>query len=619
MSNLSLKSQLRILNKDLASRTEQELSTLVESFQDTAFFKQLDDEARSEVCKALVAEHYFAGDTIFDEGDLGDKFYIVLSGRVEIIARLEQEDQQASKKRTTVVESAIKMLFAPKPSSEEPTPQQRLATSIRKKLLHRPQEESAARPLDAAEQLRQQKRRLFDMFGCDEDQLRTADWMDIFKEGSPRSKADEYLKPLLSPRDKAGRGYDLQPRNIPLMSDASIAFLAMEKQAAETNATRKAVASSPPRRRRLVKLQQPEDLQSSRRVGFKGLLADVEGFDWERASDAEDNDSDADSAIARASQSDPHHDTRGATPPPSLGKTRAVASSSSISSSPRSPSSPRSRPALHKTKNSAKVLTTKVASLLAGASFGETALEGGVTRSATVKCEEACWLAVLHRDDYVRILTGIMEEKRAELLRFTERCPLLSGLSLQERSLLAAFFREVPATQNTVVCRIGQAAAEVYFVVEGEFAVHVGRGATGASSHAQGSYNFREPGSQVVTTALLSTPQAHGLGACLRGEQYHQEALVCRSTKGMVYSLMAKYLLPALPKEQREVLMLATLAQRQFRQNRAAVLLQINERPQKYQESPTEKVPRGVYFPEVRLQAIGLGLAMKKNKKKFND
>lgn len=628
MSGISLKSQLRILKKDLASRTEQELSALVEAFQDTTFFKQLDDEAMRQVCKAIVAERYHVGDTIFEEGDSGDKFYIVLSGRVEVIVRLDQEEQQVLTRRSTTVDSTIKLFVAKAQSAEVSgvqALQQRFATNIRKKLIHRTKENAADNPVDAAEQWRRHERRLATLMGLTEAQLRTADWMDMFKE------ADQN-KPLLSPRDKAEASYDLQPRDISLTSDAGIAILAMEKQATGTNATRKAVASSPPEQSGPAELQGEEEpsQQPSRSVSFKGLV-EVKGGDSEKASDSEggddpasgnlsdqaegeegsDKDSDADSTTGPASNSD----SRGATPPPKPQMTKSLSSISSPPSSPSSPRSPRARPTMHRAKNTPKILTSKVASLPAGASFGETALEGDVPRSATVKCEEACWLAVLHRNDYKRIMTYIMEEKRAEHLRYTERCPLLAGLPLHERVHLAAMFREISATQNTVVCSLRQAAAEVYFVVEGEFAVNASRGASGASHHAQGSGNSRDASSQVVTTTLLSAPQVHGLGSCLRGEQYHQEALVCRSSKGKVYSLLAKHLLHALPKEQREVLMFGTLAQRQFRQNRAAVLRQIEERPKKHPESPTKKAPRGVYFPDGRLQAIRQGL----EKKKYNE
>eukprot|EP00930_Biecheleria_cincta_P047392 TRINITY_DN32845_c0_g1_i1.p1 TRINITY_DN32845_c0_g1~~TRINITY_DN32845_c0_g1_i1.p1 ORF type:complete len:1168 (+),score=235.58 TRINITY_DN32845_c0_g1_i1:173-3676(+) len=645
MSHISLKSQLRILKKDSASRTEQELSALVDAFQDTKFFQQLDDKAMREVCKAIVAERHHAGDTVFEEGDRGDKFYIVLAGKVDVIVRVEQQEEHAQVKRTTAIETALRDLMVPKELTRQQsvevtdvqTLKQRCATGIRKKLLRsskvsHTQDSGAAKPIDAAEERRRHERRLVNLLGVDEAQLRTADWMDMFKGSEEVSDADQH-KPLLSPRGTAEQSYDL-PHDISLTSDAGIAIFAMEKQAGETSAPGGASTSSLLEEGKQIKLA--ELPKATRQVSFFSFVREglddacqdaknetsgksegddvspddktvISGqADGNEVEEVSDTDSDSDSATSSAPLS-----------PKTFAEQRLARrdSQSAISSQQASSNHRGSRKdsfcSTRTSRNSVhhkmKVLHSKVASLGAGASFGETALEGGVPRSASIKCEEACWLAVLHRDDYTRIMTRIVEEKRAEHLKYTERCPLLSGLALQDRSQLAAMFREISATQNTVVCKIHQAAAEVYFVAEGEFAVNTSTGASSAS-RLPGSGNFREV-IPSVTAALLSAPQVHGLGTCLRGEQYHQEALVCRSTKGKVYSLLAKHLLSALPKERREILMVGTLAQRQFRQNRAAVLRQMNsqERLPKDPESPTKKA-RGIYFPEGRLQAIRAGV-----------
>lgn len=523
----------------------------------------------------------------------------------------------------------------PAEEAEAQTLKQRFATGVRKKLFRSTKDLSAAKPLDAAEKRRRRERRLIDLLGLDEAQLRTTDWMDMFKECNEVEDADPQ-KPLLSPRGAAEQSYDL-PRDISLTSDACIAILAMEEQAGETSVTAEANTSSLIEQGKQVTLLASP--KATRSVSFFGHVDETrvsvsdavpqdaesetagqsEGddvspddktspsgqADANEAEDVSDTDSDSDSATGSATQSSKISSEQRLSRKDSMhGGSSQQASFDHRGSHRDSIHSTRSsRASVHKTK----VLLSKVASLGVGASFGETALEGDVPRSATIKCEEACCFAVLHRDDYNRIMTGIVEEKRAEHLKYTERCPLLSGLPLQERSHLAAMFREIPATQNTVVCRIRQAAAEVYFVVEGEFAVNMSTGASGASL-LQGAGTFREV-IPSVTTALLSAPQVHGLGTCLRGEQYYQEALVCRSTKGKIYSLLAKHLLSALPKERREMLMFGTLAQRQFRQNRAAVLRQIGskERTQTDPESPTKK-SRGIYFPEGRLQAIRAGL-----------
>src|SRR6185369_629027 len=52
-----------------------------------SFLKQLDDRLLGALAGRFVAEHYESGDTIVSEGERGDKFYIVASGRAEATKR----------------------------------------------------------------------------------------------------------------------------------------------------------------------------------------------------------------------------------------------------------------------------------------------------------------------------------------------------------------------------------------------------------------------------------------------------------------------------------------------------------------------------------------------------
>ena len=47
-------------------------------------FETMDDSERESLCQLLESKHYDKGDTIFRAGDVGDSFYIVRSGTVQI-------------------------------------------------------------------------------------------------------------------------------------------------------------------------------------------------------------------------------------------------------------------------------------------------------------------------------------------------------------------------------------------------------------------------------------------------------------------------------------------------------------------------------------------------------
>ncbi|MCD4650758.1 MAG: cyclic nucleotide-binding domain-containing protein, partial [Candidatus Cloacimonetes bacterium] len=55
------------------------------------FFSQLDKVQIDEVAQHFVQVSYKAGSCIFREGDIGNKFYIVKSGKVEITKKISDE------------------------------------------------------------------------------------------------------------------------------------------------------------------------------------------------------------------------------------------------------------------------------------------------------------------------------------------------------------------------------------------------------------------------------------------------------------------------------------------------------------------------------------------------
>eukprot|EP00347_Sterkiella_histriomuscorum_P018268 403346159 len=77
---------LRVLKKDPDKRNSQEIHQITPFFKEIDFFREKDikDNYFVDIVQALQYEHFDSGEYVFQDGDLGDKFYIILKGRVSV-------------------------------------------------------------------------------------------------------------------------------------------------------------------------------------------------------------------------------------------------------------------------------------------------------------------------------------------------------------------------------------------------------------------------------------------------------------------------------------------------------------------------------------------------------
>jgi len=66
------------------SRTDDDISTILEFVRDVKFFSQLTTIQQQMLCQMMTLETFQADDTIFKFGEFGDKFYIILSGSAKV-------------------------------------------------------------------------------------------------------------------------------------------------------------------------------------------------------------------------------------------------------------------------------------------------------------------------------------------------------------------------------------------------------------------------------------------------------------------------------------------------------------------------------------------------------
>ena len=65
-------------------RTREEINGLLDSIPPMVFYLQLPRPMREELCLSMALQDYNELDTVITEGEVGDRFYVVLDGTVAV-------------------------------------------------------------------------------------------------------------------------------------------------------------------------------------------------------------------------------------------------------------------------------------------------------------------------------------------------------------------------------------------------------------------------------------------------------------------------------------------------------------------------------------------------------
>ncbi|OMJ85113.1 hypothetical protein SteCoe_13639 [Stentor coeruleus] len=115
----------------------------------------------------------------------------------------------------------------------------------------------------------------------------------------------------------------------------------------------------------------------------------------------------------------------------------------------------------------------EIRTLYDGDSFGELALLSNKPRSATVKCKEVSYFAILTQKDYKRILRTDAEKSIHDRVEFLKGLPIFALTNHTTLKNLAYMMTENTFRKNQVLYSEGSPAEYIYFIKSGEFKLTV--------------------------------------------------------------------------------------------------------------------------------------------------
>ena len=86
-------------------------------------------------------------------------------------------------------------------------------------------------------------------------------------------------------------------------------------------------------------------------------------------------------------------------------------------------------------------------------------------RTASIVANEPTDLVVIHRDLYNRSVSKVIERQYAEKMAYIETIPLFSDWPMRWKKHLATSFRKETFFFDSPVCRQGEEAHSMYFIL----------------------------------------------------------------------------------------------------------------------------------------------------------
>lgn len=107
--------------------------------------------------------------------------------------------------------------------------------------------------------------------------------------------------------------------------------------------------------------------------------------------------------------------------------------------------------------------------LNSGASFGDLALESSKPRAASIKCKQDSHFIYLEKQDYVALISKLVQDKRDSSVNFLQSLPMFAQCTKGTLTKLTYAFKEKNYNKGQIVYNEGEKADDVYLVKRGEF------------------------------------------------------------------------------------------------------------------------------------------------------
>lgn len=609
----ALKTQLKVLRLSPGERTADDLKTIVSTFSEVEFFKQLDPVVRTQLCGVLRLKHYDKNQIIFREGEIGDQFYIILHGEVGVYVGSQMEEA-GSKKRIDRYREPVKiadviitkdstMLIQKKAEviAHSPGPEEAAAGKPCNKEMCSKWLEKYVGLVNNTAQLPQKwssiKRTMVqpgrrascmscdvvDMASAAHSSLRRSIWESELENTNAWDNTW-----LIS--DVRSLAHDI-PRKVKILEETAGDLKASSAEPARDPRQASNFASAS------TEEAAEDDINESDET-FSEIQSERESSEESEGSDGPDDFLDKYRDELRAVSRSTRMNGAGR-----VGGRRK--SSFVFKGGKRQSTFERGRRASASGKRhsalDAEVWNNEVATCTAGAAFGEVALQTDQPRTASVRTKGDTFLATLTRTDYTAILQQIVENQHAKRQTFLMSIPVFDGISAVSIQKIAYMLQQRAVFRNEHIYLVGAQPLQVYLVKDGEFAVCYpvdekeedeqrreeekreeplaatsglrGRGSGDAtSSRPQALEHISASKRKYIVAAAVTPGTVVGLSWYLRGEKRCKDAVKCSSAHGTVYSIFAKELVSHLPRDVRSRLQAAAYAEERFFANRMSVL-----------------------------------------------
>lgn len=204
-----------------------------------------------------------------------------------------------------------------------------------------------------------------------------------------------------------------------------------------------------------------------------------------------------------------------------------------------------------------------------------------------MRAKEDTYFATLSRGDYKAILQTTFERLRQERNDFLSQMPLFLELSTHSINKISAMLQQRVVIRNEAIFDFDAPVLQIYLARQGQYAVcdrlrprvAVHHDAVQDVLHATEEKEHDKGGPLLkpksMTIALLEAPTMFGLSNYLNGERKYTTKVVCQSSQGTIYCIIAKELANHLSREQRIQLHRSCETENRFHENRLRVLRKV--------------------------------------------